>query len=61
MPKVVYGTNLISNIKLNINTNNGALNYGVTADEIRASQVDLLNTSITGNAQNNKLSTTLSS
>jgi hypothetical protein len=59
MPKVVYGTNMMSNIKLAINTNNNALNYSVTADEVKASQIDLLNTSITGNAQNNKLTTSI--
>ncbi|WP_448703025.1 translocation/assembly module TamB domain-containing protein [Mucilaginibacter sp. AW1-3] len=59
MPKVVYGTNIISNTKLAINTNNNALNYSVTTDEIKASQIDLLNTSISGSAQNNKLGITL--
>jgi hypothetical protein len=59
MPKVIYGTNVISNIKLAVNTNNNALNYSVTADEVKASQIDLLNTSITGSAQNNKLTTSV--
>src|SRR5207253_805048 len=30
MPKIVYGTNVVSNGKLNINTANNALNYGLT-------------------------------
>jgi hypothetical protein len=53
-PKVIYGTNIINNLKMNINTDN-ALNYSVTADEIKASQVNLLFPSITGNALDNKL------
>ncbi|RKR82298.1 autotransporter translocation and assembly factor TamB [Mucilaginibacter gracilis] len=57
-PRVVYGTNSINNLKFNINTNN-ALNYSLTADQIKASQVNLLFASITGNAQNNKLTTSL--
>ncbi|OCX51983.1 hypothetical protein BEL04_16700 [Mucilaginibacter sp. PPCGB 2223] len=59
MPKVTYGTNVINNVKLAINTNNNALNYSITADEVKASQVDLLNTSISGSAQNNKLGISL--
>src|SRR5690606_37356247 len=60
IPKVVYGTNVVNNTKLNINTANNALNYSLTADEIKvSSSIDLLNTSITGFAQNNKLNTSL--
>lgn len=60
IPKVVYGTNVINNTKLNINTANNALNYSLTADEIKVSSaIDLLNTSVTGFAQNNKLSMSL--
>jgi hypothetical protein len=56
MPKVVYGSEVINNAKLSINTGNNALNYALTVDEVKASSsLDLLNTSITGNAQNNKL------
>ena len=60
MPKVVYGTEVVNNVKLAINTSNSALNYSVTADEIKASSsIDLLNTSISGNAQNDKLNINL--
>ena len=60
MPKVIYGTNKIDNIKLAINTGNNALNYNFTVDEIKASSsIDLLNTSLSGNAQNNKLNISL--
>lgn len=56
MPKVVYGTEVINNARLAINTGNNALNYALTVDEVKASSsLDLLNTSITGSAQNNKL------
>lgn len=60
MPKVVYGTNTINNVKLNINTGNNALNYSFNVDEIKVgSSLDLLYTSISGNAQNNKLNISL--
>jgi len=60
MPKVVYGTNAVSNMKLAVNTGNNALNYSLTADDIKAgSSFDLLFTSVTGSAQNNKLNISL--
>lgn len=56
LPKVVYGTYVVNNVKLDINTGNNALNYNLTVDELKSSSsLDLLNTSISGNAQNNKL------
>ncbi len=56
MPRVVYGANAISNMKLAINTGNNALNYSLTVDGIKSgTSINLLNTSITGSAQNNKL------
>lgn len=59
-PKIVYGTDDISNLKLNINTANNALNYAITVDDVKAgSSLNLLYTSITGNAQNNKLNLSL--
>jgi len=60
VPKVVYGTNTINNLKLNINTANNALNYAITVDNVTAgSSLNLLYTSILGNAQNNKLNLSL--
>jgi len=60
MPRVVYGTNTINNLKLAINTGNNALNYNLTADEIKASSsLDLLNISLSGSAQNDKLNISL--
>ena len=60
MPKVVYGTNDISNLKLNINTANNALNYAITVDDVKAgSSLNLLYTSISGSAQNDKLNLSL--
>jgi hypothetical protein len=58
-PKIVYGTNTINGLNLNINTGNNALSYGLTLNEIKASQIDLINTSISGTAQNNKLNTSI--
>jgi len=56
MPKVVYASNVIDNVRLAVNTNNNALNYSLSADEIKASSsLDLLYTSVSGSAQNNKL------
>ena len=60
MPKIIYGTNVISNGKLNINTANSALNYGLTFDQVQVgSSLKLLYPSITGNAQNDKLNVSL--
>lgn len=60
MPRVLYGTNEVNNAKLNINTNNNALNYSLTVDNIKVgSSINLLYTSISGNAQNNKLNISL--
>jgi hypothetical protein len=56
MPKVVYGTDIINNMKLAINTGNNALNYSLTVDDVDVgSSLKLLYPSITGSAQNNKL------
>lgn len=60
IPNTVYGTNQISNLKLAINTGNNALNYSFTVDKIATSAIQLLNTSITGKAQNNNLDLNLS-
>ncbi|MBD1363897.1 translocation/assembly module TamB domain-containing protein [Mucilaginibacter sp. ZT4R22] len=60
IPKVIYGTNTVNNAKLAINTGNNALNYSLTADEIKVgSSLDLLYTSVTGAAQNDKLGISL--
>jgi hypothetical protein len=59
-PKVVYGTNAVNNMKIAVNTGNNALNYNLTVDEIKVgSSLDLLYTSLSGNAQNNKLGLSL--
>lgn len=70
-PKVVYGTNTVNNLKLTINTLNNnsafgngfvsnALNYNLSVDEVKyGSSVDILNTSLSGYAQNNKLNLNL--
>ena len=60
MPRIVYGANVVNNLKLAINTGNNALNYSLTADGIKAgTSVNLLYTSLTGSAQNNKLNLAL--
>lgn len=56
IPHVIYGTNTVTNGKLDIHTANNMLNYNLTVDDIKAgSSLDLLYTSISGSAQNNKL------
>lgn len=60
VPRVVYGTNTVNNAVLAINTGNNALNYSLTADQIKSgASINLLNTSVTGNAQNDKLNLNL--
>ncbi|RFZ82298.1 translocation/assembly module TamB [Mucilaginibacter terrenus] len=60
VPTVVYGTNTVNNMKLAVNTGNNALNYNLTVDEVKVgSSLDLLYTSISGAAQNNKLGISL--
>ncbi|MEB0248807.1 translocation/assembly module TamB domain-containing protein, partial [Mucilaginibacter sp. 5B2] len=57
--KVIYGTNTVNNLKLAINTGN-ALNYNLTVDEIKVGpSLDLLFTSVSGSALNNKLGISL--
>ena len=59
VPKMVYGALAINNLKLAINTNN-ALNYSINVDQIKeSSSINLLYTSITGTAQNDKLNISL--
>lgn len=58
-PRILYGTNDINDIALGINTGNEALNYGITIGSISTPQLRLLNTSLSGKAQNNILSTDL--
>ncbi|MBS1530366.1 MAG: translocation/assembly module TamB domain-containing protein [Bacteroidetes bacterium] len=60
MPKVIYASNVIDDAILTVNTNNNALNYSLAANQIKASSsIDLLYTSISGSAQNNKLGISL--
>lgn len=60
MPKVRYASDEISNVKLSIKTNQDELDYSLTADQIKpSSSINLLYTSITGKAQDDKLSINL--
>jgi hypothetical protein len=60
MPKVVYGTNTINNLKLAINAGNNKLNYNLSVDDAKVgSSIDLLYTTISGDAQNDKLNMSL--
>ena len=55
IPKLIYGTNNITNAKLDINTADKDLKYSLLVDEIKNSQILLPNTSLVGNLQNNLL------
>jgi hypothetical protein len=55
IPKLIYGTNIITNAKLDINTTNKALNYSLLIDEIKNVQILLPRTSLVGTLQNNVL------
>ncbi len=60
MPKIIYGTDVINNGKLNINTGNNALNYALTFDQIKVgASINVLYPSVSGSAQNNKLNISL--
>ncbi|MDO3625963.1 translocation/assembly module TamB domain-containing protein [Mucilaginibacter sp. BT774] len=60
MPKVIYAGNEISNVKLAIKTDRDEMDYSLTADQIRASSsINLLYTSITGKAEDDKLDVNL--
>jgi hypothetical protein len=60
IPEVVYGTREINNMKLGINAANNEINYDLTADRIKASSsINLLYTSLAGNAKNDKLNVNL--
>jgi len=60
MPKVRYAGNEISNVKLAIKTNQNELDYSLTADQIKpSSSINLLYTSITGKAEDDKLNINL--
>jgi len=60
MPKIVYSGEVVDNVRLAVNTNNNTLNYSLAADRIKASSsINLLYTSLSGSAQNNKLGISL--
>ncbi|RYD94060.1 MAG: translocation/assembly module TamB, partial [Sphingobacteriales bacterium] len=60
IPKVVYGEQVVNNMKLDINTGNDALNYSLSVDEVKVSpSIDILYTTISGNLKDDKLSTSL--
>lgn len=56
-PRILYGTNDLNNLTLRINTADNALNYAFNIGNISTPQLRLLNSSLTGKAQNNILST----
>jgi len=55
IPKLVYGTNTITDAKLAVNTVNNALEYSLIINEIKNAQILLPYTSLTGNLKNNIL------
>ncbi|MEP6794300.1 MAG: translocation/assembly module TamB domain-containing protein [Saprospiraceae bacterium] len=59
IPRLRYRDYTIENFKLNLNTDNNSLNYVVTLDQVSSTQLQLINLSLTGKAQNNILSINL--
>ncbi len=59
VPKLVYGTNVLTNANLKIDTKDKALLYSVSVDEIRNEEFQLHRTSIVGQAANNVVDYTL--
>lgn len=57
VPRILYGTNDINNLQLRVNTTDSAINYAVTLANVNTGQFQLLGTRISGNVQNNILST----
>jgi hypothetical protein len=58
-PRILYGTNDVNNLSFTVNTANNALNYSFGIGKISTPQLQLLNTSLTGKAQENVLSANL--
>lgn len=59
IPKVIYGTNTITNGELDIETYENALVYSLVIDDIKNSQINLPYTSISGEVKDNKVNYTL--
>ena len=59
IPKIVYGTNVITNAKLKIDTKDKALLYSFSVDEIKNNEFQLHRTSLTGQAANDVAEYTL--
>ncbi|MNS53078.1 hypothetical protein D3C72_858220 [compost metagenome] len=59
IPKIIYGTNTITNGQLDIETDENALIYSLVIDDIKNSQINLPYTSISGEVRDNKINYTL--
>ncbi len=59
IPYFRYKGFTVDNFKLNLNTEAEALNYSFKFDELRSEKLQVLNTSLSGKAQNNKLGISL--
>ncbi len=53
IPKIIYGTNTISNAQLKVDTKDGALTYGLVIDEIQNASLRLPYTNINGTVKDN--------
>ena len=58
-PRIVYGGYDLNNLVLKVNTANDAINYSLALNQLNGAQFKLLNTTVSGNVQNNILSTRL--
>src|SRR5690606_4536187 len=59
IPKIVYGTNTITNGELDIETDEDALIYSLVIDDIKSGQINLPYTSISGQVAENKVNYTV--
>ena len=59
LPRMLYKEFIIDGIELDIQTENNALNYALTFDQLSSKKIQVLNTSLSGKAQNDVLDITL--
>ena len=56
-PRIVYGGYDLNNLTFNVNTANNAITYSAALNRLNGASFQLLNTSISGNIQNNTINT----
>ncbi|WP_040298714.1 translocation/assembly module TamB domain-containing protein [Arcticibacter svalbardensis] len=59
IPRILYGTNDLSNFQMKINTADSALSYALTLDKITTGSMQILKASVAGNVSNNTITTAI--